>query len=318
MAIRSNTPPDRLDKIIDNTSHSKRIESLVWIWLAQTNNFCFEQNIPFTFEFRDYFANEIERNSQIASQIRNAVQSAIIPEYYLKWMIDNHRQSLWIEHYIGMGIKSAPTQRPIIPQFETNFQTNFQMMPMSIRAPQHLNGKYRSIALFDLWVSTASISPDERISRCKSMQIAWQEHVEQSLHFSWLDGEDAEQKRAFLWRRLATMEHEITHGYACFQSQEELLIFFDNLRFTNEIRKRISQSAKRVWDQRQTRENYKDRKQCNFILSNKTISNLTKLAKKHNLSRAEIIEIVIDSESINEAYISARINRKSLLMHPAA
>ena len=47
--------------------------------------------------------------------------------------------------------------------------------------------------------------------------------------------------------------------------------------------------------------------QCNFILSERAIERLNKLATTYDLSRAQILEILLQMESEKKLYISEKI-----------
>ena len=51
--------------------------------------------------------------------------------------------------------------------------------------------------------------------------------------------------------------------------------------------------------------------QYNFILSDRAISRLDKLAKKHEIKRTEVLEILLKMEEENEHYILKHLNRLS-------
>ena len=111
------------------------------------------------------------------------------------------------------------------------------------------------------------------------------------------------------------MPNEINDYYK-FQSHDDLLIFFNHPMFIRDTKELYSKDARKIWNQRLRREKATDEKQCNFVLPLKTISKLDRLAKKHHLTRTEIIELIINGEAEKETYIRERLSRRLLLLGP--
>ena len=66
-------------------------------------------------------------------------------------------------------------------------------------------------------------------------------------------------------------------------------------------------SIKKRWSQNKYRAKSTGKKQCNFILSQKAIHCLEELAKKHDLKKTEILEILLKMEEEKGTYIPERI-----------
>lgn len=71
----------------------------------------------------------------------------------------------------------------------------------------------------------------------------------------------------------------------------------------------LIESVKKRWSQNKYRANQNGKNQYNFILSDKAIYRLDKLAKKHEIKRTEVLEILLKMESENGEYISKHLNR---------
>lgn len=55
------------------------------------------------------------------------------------------------------------------------------------------------------------------------------------------------------------------------------------------------------------RENMKEKKQCDFILTDKAIRSLDELAEKHDLAHAKVLEILVLAEKEKDMYIPGRL-----------
>lgn len=85
--------------------------------------------------------------------------------------------------------------------------------------------------------------------------------------------------------------------YLPFDSYEGLLIFFDKANFVHEQKLFHVEKIKKRWSQQKYRQNMSGKAQCNFILSERAIDRLNKLATTYDLSRAQILEILLQMES---------------------
>lgn len=302
---------DNLAKTINTNTISERIESFIWISLAQKYKHI--TNIqPITNDFRDHLADCLNKDAEIKRETQFNLQNNIIPEHNLNWITNSHRQATWIEQYITTRIPFnwfAPFGNPLPPSHSP--------IAVAFRAkiPPHLLKKNRSVAIFDYCAANSFSSMIERINQCEYMKNAWKNHEKQDKHFSWLNDGAAEEKREFFCNWLISKQHNIFIGNTL-QSHEELLTRFDHSPLTENEKITINQTAKRRWDQQQRRSKSNGKRQCNLEISESAITTLAKLAQKHGLSRAEIIELLIESESKHEHYISERLMRKNLLTKP--
>lgn len=303
---------EELSKIFKSEHLSNRHLSFAWIWLAQETSLL-KENQSNTPEFINYLARYLSENDGIAKAIIYNLEKTQIPENYLNWIVESHRQACWIEEYIlekipkNQYITAAIEFKPLLSESSSEFRQGI---------PYHLQGKNRSIAMIDYWAAMMFNTTETKIKYCNFMKDGWLAQTKIDRLFAWLDDADAEKKRDYFWRWLGAKNSEITHRKQKFSSHEELLIFFDQPEFSDSAKELFSKEARKSWNQQQRRENTKDKKQCNFVLSDKTVLKLEKLASKYGLSRTEIIELLIESEAKHERYITERLNQKALLTTP--
>ncbi|WP_404303082.1 hypothetical protein [Alicycliphilus denitrificans] len=303
---------DELSKIIKSEYFPSREESFAWIWIAQEKSLLIDIQSK-TPEFRNHLSRHLRENKAIARDIIYSLQETLIPDNHLSWIVKSHRQASWIERFIAEDIdknKNKTAQRKIKPYPSRN-SSEFRH-----GIPRHLQGKNRSIAMFDYWAAMMFDTMEQRIRHCNFMKDDWHSHTKLDRLFAWLDDADAEKKRDYFWRWLGSRNPKITHEQQKFTSHKELLIFFDHPVFSDAEKEFFNKEARKSWNQQQRRENSKDKKQCNFVLSDKTVLKLGKLAGKYGLSRTEIVELLIESEAKHERYISDRLNQKALLTTP--
>lgn len=298
---------DKLTEIIGAEAYSSRTVSFVWISVAQKDQY-FTSIKSISASSRDLIADYLKQYQNTTQEIRHSLQTSQIPEHCLNWVIDSHRQSHWIEKNLASHISSN--------RYTLNQTTLLPTPVPPLNIPHNLLGRNRSIAIFDYWASTAPSTMRDKINFCQSLQLAWHNYTRTDRFFAWLEDGDTERKREFFWGWLKSKNHHFGHEQAPLQNHEDLLIFFDRTTFNESDKELFSTKAKKAWDQQERRNNSKDKKQCNFILSENTISKLKMLAHKHGLTRTAIIELVIESEAKNEHHISERMHRMSALTNP--
>ena len=296
---------DKLLNAIGSKDLSSRAISFAWIFTAQNDWRFLDINLKSN-NSKDLLADYINNNN-LGKKIQYILQTQIIPDQYLNWLTNSHRQSPWIETFMNAN-----------HNYNGYHLNQHSSLPIesTLKIPHHLIERDRSIAIFDYWSSITNIELEKKINFCHSMQIAWNKHTKFDNIFNWLDVGDKENKREFFWNWLKS-KNKFTHlEQSKFQNHEEILIFFDHLYINEFEREHLSNGAKKAWNQQNRRNNSNEKKQCNFILSNKTILKLEKLSKKYGLTRTAIIEIIIESESTNEYHISERMRRMDALTSP--
>lgn len=298
---------DKLSKVINNDVVSTRIESFVWVSLSQWRDELI--NIQTTMhQFRDFLADRLIINEDIKQRIVQNLTYNLIREDHLDWIVDSHRQTQWIEQYITMHESSS-----------RNTYQNYSNIDISMffnRIPAHLLGRMRNIAIFDFWAANVFSTTIQRINYCNTMKAEWYRFTKEDKQFSWLNENDIEQKRLFFHKWLKLKHPLIPHNTAYFSSHENLLGCIDRGKFTDAEKILLSLKSRNAWNQQQRRANFKGKRQCNFVLSERAIAKLDKLSSKYKLSRTEIIELLIDSESKGEKYISTLLDMKERLTMP--
>lgn len=173
-------------------------------------------------------------------------------------------------------------------------------------------GAERSIALIDYFLCFTSGGIQERIEIAKNFRLEWEKQREKDKEFDWFKKDNSQQRIDFFWEWLKTKAPQLTHNHASFQNHDELLSCFDF--YDAPSKTLLIQNFKKTWNQKQVRARSKGKKQRNYVLAEKTVSKLEKLAAKYHLTRTEIIELIINGEAEKETYIRERLNHKKMLL----
>lgn len=311
--------------ILNKDKVTMRDLSFVWVHLVNYENLQDRENkiqTQWTSNYKEELIDEdfieyiLSQNTLLRDKVERDLKYKTISARYFDWIGEGTYQSHWVERFLSDRTPSPTTPAPAGPYANLVHQNANSMKFLSFTVPLDLIGRNRSIAIFDFWAAEILSENQERISLIQAMQREWELQVKNDSIFSWLNDGDGEKKRALLWSCLSSNGVKGTFAYAPLRSHDDLLRFLFDNKFQLHERKFFNLSARKLWNQQQRRENIKDKKQCNFILSKAADKNLNALAEKYNLTRTEIIELLINSETKRRIYINERLNQKYLLTAP--
>jgi len=321
----NSTEKFRLLNILDKNEISERDISFLWIYIANHKNskYKINQNNKINNNLiakykaetisEKFIADELLSDIELGSQARFDLKFHTIPDRYFDWLEDSIYQAYWIGEQIANRGAYKPGSQIQEPTPEEIQSRSNNMKLLSFTVPDDLMGRNRSIAMFDYWAKNRYPNNQERVSCINDLKRDWAIQAQMDSIFSWLKEGDAKTKRHLLWASLCSNGVKGTFGGIEPYSHDELMIFIHSNKLELHEKKFFNLSARKLWNQQQRRENNKDKKQCNFILSKETDAKLKKLADEYNLTRTEIIELLIDSEAKHRKYIDQRLHRKQRL-----
>lgn len=302
---------DELSKIIGTEIVSDRLINLVWI-IAAHSDINFRQS-NFNKFSRDHISHILNAHPVLKNSVVFCFSKELIPSSELSWINKSQRQANFIE-----GLLIGNWTQVNLTQYQDACLKMSQTSPISPvvsnGVPYELMGAERSIALIDYFLCFTSGGIKERIEITKNFLLAWENHQEKYKEFDWFKKDDSQERIDFFWEWLKTKAPHLTNNRASFQKHDDLLSFFDCFYDGASSKTLLIQNFKKVWNQKQLRARSKGKKQCNFVLAEKTVSKLEKLAAKHQLNRTEIIELIINAEAEKETYIRERLSHKKLLL----
>ncbi len=271
---------DALSKILQENTHSKRVNIWLWFYL-ESQNFQLDQSHFNTPEMRNFMANLISSNTGIDSDIRHCVGRDLLPDEMFEWIENEERQCQWLVSYL-------------------NKSPNIWLKNYPVR----LIKRDLVIAMID----TLRLDLSSKKSTIDVMKNSWNHQINDDKPLLWFKRENEELKCDLAWKWI------VKNGGINFllqpnsiQSHQELLIYFDRMEFSIEKKLLCLNFVKKSWSQQKYRNNLTGKKQYNFILSDKAIDRLDKLANKYDLKRASILEILLQMESEKSLYIAEKI-----------
>lgn len=276
MAIRLS---DSLAKITGETSADDRFVN--WLWLTlKTRPFAEdpgEFNAP---SMRDRMAEIISKTPGLMDYINSEKRLMLVDGRYLSWITDSKRQHIWIKNRI------------------LHINQTFPKELFSL-----LSNRELSILAIDR-LDNFSMQKNQLVA---DLHSSWEQQKKEDRAFDWLQEEDEEKKCGLAWSFLCKRATEPLLIGNKFESLDDLLSYFYTVKPSKELIEILIKTVKSRWSQNKYREKQTGKKQYNFILSENAIKSLDKLAKKHNLKRTQILEILLHMENEKNNYIPERI-----------
>lgn len=257
----------------------------IWLWFFIKNNLPQESvgeiKSP---DMRDRIANIIKKNPQLAGQIEALSIIRLIPESTLEWIADDKRQNAFILKKLDQAAGHSYAG-----------------------SPGKLTNKELSIAAIDFLQTTHS----EKLLLAHRIKSEWEFNSSTDHIFKWLDKGDTEQKLETAWEIINNKHPYLPNQYYQPRGKDDLLIAFDTSILTLSDKTLIMDSIKKRWSQNKYRSKQNGKNQYNFILSDRAINRLDNLAKKHEIKRTDVLEILLKMEEDNGNYIVKHLNRLS-------
>lgn len=299
MAIRFQ---DDIAALLGTPEQCTRVDNFVWISLCQAG---VNPQLWQTTHFPQQQCCEILRKDPtLLESLKFAVYSTWIPDRDLSWLTDSERQVSWVERYIKSAMQPAQTNFPSGPAAWVLFDD---------RIPHHLTGSSRAIALVDYWSYCSVADMSQRRNAVKSMEIAWCHQQKLDRSFDWLDGEGGDHRRIWFWEKLLHHFTIVPRDNPPPNSHGSLLSIIDQLGIYPAELTLFNQKARGQFQQQQRRASSKGKRQCNFVLQERTISKLDSLARKFGITRTDVIELLIQQEALNPVHTTERLRRLSAL-----
>ncbi|HGS8203759.1 TPA: hypothetical protein ACMFTY_005157, partial [Pseudomonas aeruginosa] len=150
-------------------------------------------------------------------------------------------------------------------------------------------------------------APNDKKSFVIGLKQDWHEQMVLDSQLNWVQetNEAGACRHVVEWMRKHQPEQEFPETAP--QTLQELLIASDAWTWSDVERKYCISTARRLWRQALRRKKAKGKKQYNFILSDKAIKRLDRFSKDHEISRARVLEILLQMEDEKDLYLKEQI-----------
>lgn len=171
--------------------------------------------------------------------------------------------------------------------------------------PDNLTGRDLTIAAIDIW----QIDKTKKSEIINQMRSEWETHTESDHLFKWFDDPDEKEKLNTAWEITKDKYSFLVFHQNQPQERDDFIILLDSILITTPEKILLMNSIKKRWSQNKYRAKNTGKKQYNFILSDKTIKRLDKLADKHDLKRTQVLDILLKMEEEKGIYIQERLKQ---------
>ena len=275
---------DKLSQLLKEPRQNTRHDIWLWLYLDDYENANLDPATCNGSTMRDTIARFLKRNTNIRETINSKKDRFLVPDDSLKWIDGEERQYQWLLRRIEDITALGPPRG----------------LPQGL---VHLTGRSRLIAMLDLWNAPIAEKADE----IENLRNFWLRHKSRDRDFEWFeDKKDGSKRCKCAWEWLEKNHTPMPRSQLPISNYKELLIFFDEAQLRHTEQKAIIQYIKKRWSRKQFDERAADKKQLNVMLSKNVIESLDTLAKKHELNRAQVLELLITKESENGVYSTGK------------
>ncbi|WP_156952578.1 hypothetical protein [Microvirgula aerodenitrificans] len=261
----------------DTTSNYRR-DIWMWLFLNEYRDAKFHCVGCGGISMRQMVARHLQENPGHKKDILARRDWFMVPEGELAWITDEKRQYEWLFERL-----QRMTGENLAPNFP------------------NLQGRNLLIAMLDIWDSPLK----EKIVDIKGIKEHWIYHKNGDIKFKWFaDASEGERRCRFASDWLQKNDRYLARSMGVFENYAELLICFDKKNLNSAELKLLLMNIRRSWNRQSSRERQVGKKQYNFVLSNKVVECLDKLAEDHALRRAQVLELLIKKEFENGAYLA--------------
>ena len=276
---------DELSHLLTGPRQTTRHDIWLWLHLDDYENAGFDPATCNGITMRDTIAGFLKKNTDNLETINSKKDRFLIPDIYLKWIEEDERQYQWLLRRVEDLTELRPTRG----------------LPSGL---VRLNGRNHLIAILDLWDVDIAKKADE-IERLRNR---WLRHKAGDSAFEWFeDKKDGPKRCKCAWEWLEKNRPSIFKRQLPITNYKELLMYFDEAEVGPQEQKAILQQIRNRWTRKQFDERAADKKQVNVMLSKTAIELLDTLAKKHELKRAQVLELLITTESEDGMYFTGRL-----------
>ena len=278
MPVRRN---DKLQKTFNSFNADSRFAT--WLWILMKYNypdvFLGEFRGP---DMRNLMAETIINQPGLKQTIENQNRIDFLPEQSLQWITNKKRQNAFL-------------MKKLIEKNEINYTG----------VPDNLTGRDLTIAAIDTW----QIDKTKKSEIINQIRSEWEIHTESDHLFKWFDDPDEKEKLNTAWEITKNKYSFLVFHQNQPQERDDFIILLDSILITTPEKILLMNSIKKRWSQNKYRAKNTGKKQYNFILSDKTIKRLDKLADKHDLKRTQVLDILLKMEEEKGIYIQERLKQ---------
>ncbi len=280
MAVRNGFAPkddgrDELAQLLQESKQNTRRDIWLWLYLDHYEEAELDPATCNGLTMRTTIARSLRRKADVRRRLSQEEDRFMVQDEHLKWIDGSERQHQWL-----------------LSRIEDI--TDFGPLQGLSRGLVHLIGRNHLIAMLDLW----NVDIADKAEEIERLRQKWLRHKAGDSAFAWFEDKKVGSQRCeCAWAWLEKNHQPISRRQLPISNHQELLIYFDRAKLERNEQKAIIQRIKQRWSRQQFDERTADKKQVNVMLSRNVITLLDELVKKHDLKRAQVIELLITMET---------------------
>ena len=265
---------DLLSEYFDDKIVNSRFDYWLFYYLTKLKNSTIKSLITGASDTRDEIAKELYRLGIFRNDVIEERKKYLIPKENFHWLENTKHFGHWFIDRVHL--KGNPDKENI------------------------LNIEYKDLCIAIMDAKIDSI--DNKIHQLKRMNAEWNYFKKTYKEFDWVCIGDV--ARNIEYAQQAAMYFRPNRLPRIVTTHDDLIILLDDIRISPQEAHHASASARRKLSQKKYRDESKTKKQINALVNKTTFINLERLSTKHNLSKARIIETLINMENKYGRYIS--------------
>ncbi|RMS55357.1 hypothetical protein ALP65_200011 [Pseudomonas aeruginosa] len=261
--------------------NERRDDIWLWFYLALRGKALYRSEALNPRTMSEQMAESIKSFRLSLEEIAVDQSRQMVSEEHITWISDCKRQLAWIQHRLNRD------KRIRTPDIYSSALTEREMLVAKI--------------------DCSGSAPKVKESFVIGLKQDWNEQMVLDSQLNWVQetSEAGACQHVVEWMRKHQPEQEFPETVP--KTLQELLIASDAWTWSDVERKYCVSTARRLWRQALRRKKAKGKKQYNFILSDKAIKRLDRFSKDNELSRARVLEILLQMEEEKDLYLKEQI-----------
>ncbi|HGX3309060.1 TPA: hypothetical protein ACNH8R_000040 [Pseudomonas aeruginosa] len=262
-------------------ANERRDDIWLWFYLALRKKALYRSEVLNPRTMSEQMAESIKSFRLSPEEIAVDQNRQMVSEEHLTWISDCKRQLSWIQHRLNRD--------------------------ESIRTLNIYSSALTEKEMLIAKIDCSGSAPKDKESFVIGLKQDWNEQMVLDSQLNWVQetNEAGACQHVVEWMRKHQPEQEFPETVP--KTLQELLIASDAWIWSDVERKYCISTARRLWRQALRRKKAKGKKQYNFILSDKAIKRLDRFSKEHELSRARVLEILLQMEDEKDLYLKEQI-----------
>lgn len=273
----SRTPMERLAQRVGVHKISRRQEVWLYLLLDDWGKGCLPLEGCGGHSMQSELLSALRRMRFRDIEIRERMDSQLLPDEQLSWIKEDRRQLRWLHHRLPHDLLSLPA------------------------GVVHLTDREQLIARLDVW----DVDLERKKALIHRIRNGWLEHTATDVDFGWFhEKKEGAARCQCAWEWLEKKYLPPRHRKERVESYEGLLMFFDQEALGRTEQQAMVRKIKQRWNRRQLDVRNPGSKQVNVMLTPEAFEQLNLLTKKHGMSKVKVVAALIAKEAELGLYLA--------------